>query len=144
MNLAKPIALAASALALAVVPAYADTTSSNKDRATMERKASPSAPKQDEERAEAHGIPDNQTRGTTSRRAKAKKTEPSSATGGGNAQSAFSMLDIDGDGAISKAEAAGNADLMKGFDRADRNRDGKLSPREFDALLKRNSKTSSR
>src|SRR3954463_14973062 len=36
-------------------------------------------------------------------------------------------LDIDGDGFVSKAEAAGHEALTVGFDRADRNRDGKLS-----------------
>ena len=49
----------------------------------------------------------------------------------------FRALDIDGDGAISKAEAAGNADLVRGFDRADRNpRDGKLSRAEYDSVGK--------
>jgi Ca2+-binding EF-hand superfamily protein len=38
---------------------------------------------------------------------------------------------MDGDGMISKAEAAGNAELMNKFDRADKNRDGKLSRQEF-------------
>jgi len=49
----------------------------------------------------------------------------------------FDKLDYDRDGKISKAEAAGNADLIMGFDRADRNNDGKLSPKEYDALLAR-------
>ena len=49
----------------------------------------------------------------------------------------FDKLDHDRDGKISKAEAAGNADLIMGFDRADRNNDGKLSPKEYDALLAR-------
>jgi len=49
----------------------------------------------------------------------------------------FEKLDFDRDGRVSLAEAAGNADLIKGFDRADRNRDGKLTRREYDALLAR-------
>jgi Ca2+-binding EF-hand superfamily protein len=49
----------------------------------------------------------------------------------------FDKLDFDRDGRVSLAEAAGNADLVKGFDRADRNRDGKLTRKEYDALLAR-------
>ena len=46
---------------------------------------------------------------------------------------AFAVLQArDGhDYAISKAEAAGNADIVKDFDHADRNRDGKLSRAEY-------------
>lgn len=40
-------------------------------------------------------------------------------------------LDIDGDGQISRAEAAGNAEVTLAFDRADRNRNGKLSTAEW-------------
>jgi len=54
-----------------------------------------------------------------------------------HADERFDKLDYDKDGKISKAEAAGNADLIKGFDRADRNKDGKLSPKEYEALLAR-------
>ena len=56
------------------------------------------------------------------------------------AASAFadlSKLDIDGDGRVSKAEAAGNADMMMIFDRADRDRDGRLTQAEIDAYEKR-------
>ena len=49
----------------------------------------------------------------------------------------FEKLDFDRDGKVSKAEAAGNADLIVGFDRADRNRDGKLSRAEYERLLAR-------
>ncbi len=46
----------------------------------------------------------------------------------------FRHLDIDGDGFVSKAEAAGFATVTLGFDRADRNRDGKLSFAEYDSI----------
>jgi len=48
----------------------------------------------------------------------------------------FDKLDYDKDGKLSKAEAAGNADLINGFDRNDRNRDGKLSAAEYERLLR--------
>jgi hypothetical protein len=46
-------------------------------------------------------------------------------------QSASAGPDIDGDGQISRAEAAGNAELTLGFDRADRNRNGRISTAEW-------------
>src|SRR5262245_61681656 len=48
----------------------------------------------------------------------------------------FRYLDFDGDGFVSKAEAAGNEFATLGFDRADRNRDGKLSFAEYDSIGK--------
>ena len=48
----------------------------------------------------------------------------------------FRYLDIDGDGFVSKAEAAGHEKATLGFDRADRNRDGKLSYAEYDSIGK--------
>jgi hypothetical protein len=44
--------------------------------------------------------------------------------------------DLDGDGQISRAEAAGNAELTLGFDRADRNRNGKVSAAEWERYEK--------
>lgn len=48
----------------------------------------------------------------------------------------FRALDFDGDGFVSKAEAAGHEKVTVGFDRADRNRDGKLSFAEYDRIGK--------
>jgi hypothetical protein len=48
----------------------------------------------------------------------------------------FRALDLNGDGAVSLAEAAGNAEVVTRFDRSDRNRDGKLSRAEFERLKK--------
>jgi hypothetical protein len=139
-------ALSAAALGLALATgAQADTRNSN-DKATMEQKASPAAPKSDEERAEAsqgqpgvpHSIGGATVRDTSKDKSKAGK-RPSSSTGssapGSEADKAqaFKQLDMDGDGAISQAEAAGNAQLMNAFDRADKDRDGKLSRAEYDA-----------
>ena len=45
---------------------------------------------------------------------------------GSEKEAMFRALDIDGDGFVSKAEAAGYDRVTLGFDRADRNRDGKL------------------
>jgi hypothetical protein len=45
-------------------------------------------------------------------------------------------LDIDGDGQVSRAEAAGNAEVTLGFDRADRNRNGKVSRAEWERYEK--------
>ncbi|HWA39609.1 MAG TPA: hypothetical protein VG873_17275 [Burkholderiales bacterium] len=48
----------------------------------------------------------------------------------------FAALDLDGDGRVSLAEAAGHEEIVKHFDRADRNRDGKLTAAEYDNLGK--------
>ena len=47
----------------------------------------------------------------------------------------YRRSDMDGDGEVSKAEAAGNEPLVLGFFRADRNRDGKLNRQEYEALF---------
>ena len=46
-------------------------------------------------------------------------------------QTGLAALDIDGDGQVSKAEAAGNAEATLGFDRADRNRNGRITTAEW-------------
>ena len=43
----------------------------------------------------------------------------------------FRSLDLNGDGFVSLSEAAGDEVVVTRFDRADKNRDGKLSPKEF-------------
>ena len=45
-------------------------------------------------------------------------------------------LDLNGDGALSLSEAAGYSEIVTRFDRADRNRDGRLAQAEFDRLDK--------
>ena len=50
---------------------------------------------------------------------------------------AFRKHDMNGDGLVSKAEAAGHYDLMMAFDKSDRNRDGKLSRAEYDRYTAR-------
>ena len=45
-------------------------------------------------------------------------------------------LDLNRDGKLSLAEAAGYAEIVTRFDRADRNKDGKLTQAEFDRLAK--------
>jgi hypothetical protein len=48
----------------------------------------------------------------------------------------FDALDLNGDGKLSLAEAAGYSDIVTRFDRADRDRDGKLTQAEFERLAK--------
>jgi hypothetical protein len=48
----------------------------------------------------------------------------------------LAALDIDGDGQVSKAEAAGNEQVTGGFDRADRDRNGKVSAAEWERYEK--------
>lgn len=59
-----------------------------------------------------------------------------SAAGGASAPAplrngSFEGLDLNRDGRITLAEAAGHDELVLRFDRADRNRDGKLTTAEF-------------
>ena len=148
-------ALSAAALGLVLAAgAHADTQSS-KVKATMEKKNDASSPKLDEERSESSQGQPNTIGGATVRgadkaadkandKAKAAKkagTAGSSAGSSAPAQDqqkelAFKKLDLDGDGSISKAEAAGNEKLMNGFDDADKDRDGKLSRAEYDNVGK--------
>ena len=46
----------------------------------------------------------------------------------------FHKLDLNSDGFVSMAEAAGHREIVTRFDKADRNRDGKLSRAEFERL----------
>ncbi len=125
MSFARVFVLAASALAVA--SAYADTSNTNRrSKAEVERKASPAAPKTDEERTQTHSQPDVP-------HASGGATAPS---GAADRSAAFKSLDADGDGLVSKAEAAGNAEITAAFDRGDRNRDGKLSIAEYERYNK--------
>ena len=56
--------------------------------------------------------------------------------GEGDKSKSLRALDLDGDGQLSLAEAAGHAEIVQRFHRADRDRDGKLTQREFDRLAK--------
>ena len=56
----------------------------------------------------------------------------------------YERSDMDGDGEVSKAEAAGNEPLVVGFFRADRNRDGKLTRKEYEALFRAKEKAEAR
>jgi hypothetical protein len=53
------------------------------------------------------------------------------ASGSGKGIRTFDDYDLDGDGAVSKAEAAGHAELMQRFDRHDADRNGRLTRAEF-------------
>ena len=55
---------------------------------------------------------------------------------GGAIDRYFDALDLNGDGYVSLAEAAGDEIVVTRFDRADRNKDGKLSRKEFANLRK--------
>ena len=52
------------------------------------------------------------------------------------ARDSFSSLDLNRDGRVSLAEAAGYGDIVTRFARADRNKDGKLTKVEFERLAK--------
>ena len=56
--------------------------------------------------------------------------------GEGDKSKSLRSLDLDGDGQLSLAEAAGHDEIVQRFHRADRDRDGKLTQREFDRLAK--------
>ena len=46
----------------------------------------------------------------------------------------LNALDVNGDGKLSLAEVAGNAEIVTRFERADRDKDGKLTQAEFERL----------
>ena len=48
----------------------------------------------------------------------------------------LTALDLDGDGQVSRAEAAGHSEVTLGFDRADRNRNGRISTAEWERYEK--------
>lgn len=107
--------------------------------------ASPAAGQQQEERTGAHSQPYTAGSSATdaevtdksdTTRSADKTREPGSAGASASMDKGerFKSLDVDGDDHISKAEAAGNADVVTGFDRADRDKDGKLSRAEFERL----------
>lgn len=48
----------------------------------------------------------------------------------------FGLLDLNQDGKLSLAEAAGYGDIVTRFARADRNKDGRLTKTEFERLAK--------
>jgi len=48
----------------------------------------------------------------------------------------LNALDVNGDGKLSLAEVAGNAEIVTRFERADRDKDGKLAQAEFERLAK--------
>ncbi|GGD65636.1 EF-hand domain-containing protein [Lacimicrobium alkaliphilum] len=52
-----------------------------------------------------------------------------------NAGQIFDTLDQDGNGALSKSEAASEAPLSASFDKYDTNGDGQISKSEFEAYL---------
>ena len=54
----------------------------------------------------------------------------------GDKSKSLRSLDLDGDGRLSLAEAAGHAEIVQRFHRANRDRDGKLTQSEFDRLSK--------
>jgi hypothetical protein len=95
--------------------------------------------------AAAHADTENVRKGQSQLQFRPAVTRTDGASTGSSARRApdasekeamFRYLDIDGDGLVSKAEAAGNEKATVGFDRADRNRDGKLSFAEYDSIGK--------
>jgi hypothetical protein len=90
--------------------------------------------------------PTLQALGITGQGSTAARTSQSSAAQGASAAGAgsrvstsdapnFRTLDTNNDGEISRAEAAADAGLFRGFDRADRDRSGGLSIEEFNGAL---------
>jgi hypothetical protein len=49
-------------------------------------------------------------------------------------EAVFASLDVNGDGYVSRREAARHSGVARGFDAADEDRDGRLSPLEFSRI----------
>lgn len=61
---------------------------------------------------------------------------PAAALAQADHEQEFDALDLNGDKRVSLAEAAGFPNVVLRFDKADRNRDGKLTLREFNRMKK--------
>jgi hypothetical protein len=68
--------------------------------------------------------------------AAAGETAPQPEPEEGDKSKSLRSLDLDRDGRLSLAEAAGHAEIVRRFHRFDRDRDGKLTQSEFDRLAK--------
>jgi len=78
-------------------------------------------------------VPAAMADGKSDRKAE-KKTEKTASNA--SVDRYFQALDLNGDGFVSLAEAAGDPVIVQRFDKGDRNRDGKLSEKEFANLGK--------
>lgn len=61
---------------------------------------------------------------------------PAAALAQADYEQEFTALDLNGDQRVSLSEAAGFPNVVLRFDKADRNRDGKLTLREFTRMKK--------
>ena len=64
------------------------------------------------------------------------KRETKASVGATAKPKSFAELDTNKDGSIQRAEIAAHADLAAKFKAADKDRDGKLSRSEYDAMIK--------
>ena len=81
-----------------------------------------------------HALAEKPRKPGSSSSAGASRPSPSQPVLSPEKEQAFQALDLDGDGKVALAEAAGNAGVVMGFDRADRNHDGALDRKEFARL----------
>lgn len=65
-------------------------------------------------------------------------TQSTEAAAGTQAKQGWAEVDVDGDGNISKQEAASNPGLSQVFDQADANADGSLTADEYKAFVSKN------